>query len=205
MHPKDANPAHPIHDLLSTRWSPYAFSGRPVETTVLCSLFEAARWAASSFNEQPWRYLVATKEDTDGYAKMLSCLVEANQTWAKSAPVLAIGVASLRFSRNDKPNKVAYHDLGLASANLTVEAGAHGLSVHQMAGIEPDEVRRVYSVPEGYEPLTALAIGYAAPAEEAPEEFRERDLSPRPRNPLDAFVFADSWGEAAVWAGRDSA
>src|SRR5215208_4639816 len=105
--------AHPIHDLLRRRWSPRAFADRPVEREKLLSVMEAARWAPSSFNEQPWSFLVATKDRPDEHARMLECLAEKNQTWAKAAPVLMISVASLHFARNGKPNRHALHDVGL--------------------------------------------------------------------------------------------
>lgn len=140
--PKQATPDHSIHELLAKRWSPYAFANRPVSHDDLRSLFEAARWAASSYNEQPWRFVVAMKEDSEDFERLLSCLVEGNQAWAKSAPVLVIGCTSLNFERNNQPNTAAVHDLGLASANLTFEAMARGLFVHQMIGILPDRVRK---------------------------------------------------------------
>jgi nitroreductase len=193
-HGKQAAPDHPIHELLSKRWSPYAFADRPVTDEDLRSLFEAARWSASSYNEQPWRYIVATKPDAAEFERLLSCLVEGNQAWAKAAPVLAIGCTSLNFKLNNKPNAAAVHDLGLASANLTLEATARGLFVHQMIGIVPDRVRELYRVPAGVQPLTGLAIGYAADPETLPEKYRERDLAPRARNPLAEFVFGGQWG-----------
>src|SRR5947207_6688914 len=115
---KQATPDHPVHELIARRWSPYAFADRPVSLDDLRSLFEAARWAASSFNEQPWSYVVATKDDPDEFARLLSCLVEGNQVWAKNAPALALGCVTLNFTRNNQPNAAAQHDLGLASANL---------------------------------------------------------------------------------------
>src|SRR3954451_1297373 len=118
---KQATPDHPIHELLARRWSPYAFADRPVPEDDLRSLFEAARWAASSYNEQPWRYVVATKADPEQFARLLSCLVEGNQAWAEAAPVLALGCTSLNFALNGKPNAAAAHDLGIASASLTLE------------------------------------------------------------------------------------
>ena len=163
----------------------------------LRSLFEAARWAASSYNEQPWRYVVATRADPAEHARLLSCLVEGNQAWAKAAPVLALGCTSLRFALNDKPNAAAVHDLGLASASLTLEATARGLYVHQMIGILPDRARELYRIPEGVQPLTGLAIGYAADPAGLPEKYRPRDLSPRTRRPLAEFVFGGAWGSAA--------
>src|SRR3954471_20634613 len=117
--PKDAKPDHPIHELLAKRWSPYAFADRPVPEDDLRSLFEAARWAASSYNEQPWSYVVATKSNPAELERLLSCLVEGNQAWARAAPVLALGCTSLHFTLNGKPNAAAAHDLGLASAGLT--------------------------------------------------------------------------------------
>src|SRR5690606_15385785 len=120
--PKQASTEYPIHELLAKRWSPCAFSAQGVPEDDLRSLFEAARWAPSSYNEQPWRYIVATKADLEQYDRLLSCLVPGNQEWAKTAPVLALGCASLRFDRNGKPNAAALHDLGLASACLTLEA-----------------------------------------------------------------------------------
>jgi nitroreductase len=194
---KQATPNHTIHELIATRWSPYAFSERAVSDDDLRSLFEAARWAASSYNEQPWSYIVATKSNAAEFERLLSCLVEPNQAWAKAAPVLALGCTSLRFTRNGQPNAAAIHDLGLASASLAFEATARGLFVHQMIGILPDKAREVYRVPEGVQPLTGLAIGYAADAGALPEKLRERDLAPRGRKPLAQFVFGGEWGRAS--------
>jgi nitroreductase len=194
---KQATPDHPIHDLVARRWSPYAFADRPVADADLRSLFEAARWAASSYNEQPWRYVVATKANPAEFARLLSCLVEGNQVWAKAAPVLALGCTSLLFARNGKPNAAAVHDLGIASATLTVEATARGLYVHQMIGIEPDRARAEYHIPDGVQPVTGLAIGYAADPSTLPENLRPRDLALRTRKPLAEFVFGGDWGAAS--------
>jgi nitroreductase len=198
---KQAAPDHPIHELLARRWSPYAFADRPVADDDLRSLFEAARWAASSYNEQPWRYILATKANPAQFDRLLSCLVEGNQVWAKAAPVLAIGCTSLNFALNNKPNAAAVHDLGLASASLTFEATARGLFVHQMIGILPDRVREIYHVPEGVQPLTGLAIGYAADPSTLPERLKSRDLAPRTRKRLGEFVFEGDWGTASSVVG----
>ena len=195
--PKQAAPDHPIHELLTKRWSPYAFADRHVTDEDLRSIFEAARWAASSYNEQPWRYIVAKKADAAEFERLLSCLVEGNQAWAKAAPVLVIGCTHLNFARNSKPNAAAIHDLGLASASLSMEATARGLFVHQMIGIVPDKVSVLYRVPQGVQPLTGLAIGYAADPDTLPEKYRERDLAPRMRNHLSEFVFGSEWGSPA--------
>jgi nitroreductase len=205
MTQKKASPDYPISELLAERWSPYGFADRPVALADLRSLFEAARWAASSYNEQPWNFLVATKEDPGEFERVLSCLVEGNQSWAKAAPVLALGVVSLRFSRSDKENRAAVHDLGLASANLVVEATARGLSVHQMIGILPDKAREVFRIPENSEAWTALAIGYKADPDKLPEALRERDLAPRRRKPLSQFVFTGKWGNPSPLAPKQDA
>ncbi|MEH2262958.1 nitroreductase family protein [Nostoc sp.] len=194
MSKKKALTDYPIHELLAERWSPYAFQDRPVSQADLRSLFEAARWSASSYNEQPWSYLVATKENPDHFQQLLSCLVEANQIWAQNAPVLALGIASLRFTRNNQENKAAIHDLGLASGNLVVEATARGICVHEMIGILPDKARDLFDIPEGFEAWTAMAIGYQGDPITLPDALKERDLSPRQRKPLDQFVFSGKWG-----------
>ncbi len=201
--PKNANPDFSINDLIAHRWSPYEFADKSVSEDDLRSLFEAARWAASSYNEQPWSYIVATKSDKQAFARLLSCLVEGNQGWAEAAPVLALGCTSLKFSRNDKPNAAAVHDLGLASANLTIEATARGLYVHQMIGILPDKARELYSIPEDVQPTTALAIGYAADPASLSKKYKDRDTSERQRKPLTDFVFGESWGTASSLVEND--
>lgn len=185
---------HPIHKILAQRWSPCGFAETPVPPEDLKSLFEAARWAASSYNEQPWRYIVATRDDPEAFDKLLSCLIDANQAWARFAPVLALGIAKRTFSRNGAPNRVALHDLGAASASLTFEAGARGLVVHQMGGIHRDKARALYQIPDDFEVVTALAVGYSGTPSRLPDECRERDSAPRERIPLKELVFAGSWG-----------
>jgi nitroreductase len=189
-----ASTNYPVHDLIATRWSPYAFADRDVSLDDLHSLFEAARWAPSSFNEQPWTYIVATRNEREEFERLVSCLVDGNQAWAKLVPVLALGCTRLNFSHNNHPNSAAQHDLGIASAFLTFEATARGLAVHQMAGIIPDRVRELYQVPEGVQPLTAIAIGYAGDPERLPEKIRGRDQARRPRKPQAEFVFKGKWG-----------
>jgi len=201
---KHASPDYPIQKVLAKRWSPYGFADRPVAEADLSSLFEAARWAASSYNEQPWTYFVATRKDPGEFERLLSCLVPANQAWAKAAPVLVLGIVSLRFSQTQKDNRAAVHDLGLASANLVVEATARGLSVHQMIGILPDRARELYQIPVNSEAWTAMAIGYKANADALPEGLRERDLAPRQRKTISQFVFTGSWGQPSSLARRES-
>lgn len=189
---------HPIHALLAERWSPCAFADRDVSDGDLRSLFEAARWAPSSYNEQPRSYVVATRAQPEEFARLLSCLVEPNQAWARLAPVLALGIARRTFTRNDKPNAAAEHDLGLAAGSLLVEASARGLYVHQMIGILPDRARELYAIPEHSHALTGLAIGYLGDSDALPEGLRARDRAPRARKPLTEFVFGGRYGEASA-------
>jgi nitroreductase len=194
---KPAQTDHPVHELIAARWSPYAFSDRPVSQVDVCSLFEAARWAPSSYNEQPWSYIVASKENAAEFARLLSCLVKGNQAWAKAAPVLALGCTNLKFKLNGKPNAAAQHDLGLASGTLLVEATSRGLVVHQMIGILPDRARELYQIPADIQPLTGLAIGYEGDLSSLPENIRERDKARRGRKPQAEFVFTGKWGSAS--------
>jgi nitroreductase len=191
---KSAATDSPIHKLLATRWSPYAFQDRPVPAADLLALFEAARWAASSFNEQPWTYIVATKEQPEQFQQVLSCLIEFNQGWAKAAAVLALGIARLTFARNGQVNRAAVHDLGLAAGNLLVEATARGIFVHQMLGILPDKAREIFDIPAGFEAWTAIAMGYRGDSADLPEALQERERMPRQRKPLSQFVFSGKWG-----------
>ena len=195
MHPmeKPAITDHPIHDLLRRRWSPRAFSERPVEAQRLASLFEAARWAPSSFNAQPWRFFVATKDDPAAYGRLLDCLRPQNARWAQNAPVLIISVARLDFAGDRGANRHARHDLGLATENLVLQAVALGLAAHQMAGFFPDKARAALGIPEGYEAVTAIAVGYPGDPEDLPPETKARELQRRERQPLSELVFTDAW------------
>jgi nitroreductase len=201
---KPAETRKPIHDLLRRRWSPRAFSQQPVEPEALVSLLEAARWAASCFNDQPWFFLVATRSDAKAFDRMLGCLVESNQVWARRAPVLMISVTRLAFAKNGRPNRHAFHDVGAAAACLTIQAMALGLWVHQMAGIERDRVRELYQIPEGHEAVAGIAVGHAGDPVDLPEPLRQRELAPRERKALEEMVFTGSWGKAASFlSGSD--
>jgi nitroreductase len=186
-----------LHELIRNRWSPRAFSEKAVPHEALRSLFEAARWAPSSNNEQPWAYLVATKDDSENFAKMAGVLVEFNANWATHAPVLALSVAHVKTQREGKPNRVALHDVGSATAQLTFEANARGLQVHQMAGFDAEKARQTFAIPADWEPVAAMAIGYPGNPELLPEKLRERELAPRARKPLGEFVMTGNWGHTA--------
>jgi nitroreductase len=199
---KPAATDHPVHDFIRERWSPRAFSDKPVSPDVLRSLFEAARWAASSYNDQPWSYLVATKDDATNYSKMLSVLMDMNAAWAKQAPVLAISVVRQKFKHDGTPNPVAVHDVGAANAQLTMEATSRGLMVHQMAGFHRDKARELFGIPEGWEPVSAMAIGYPGDPETLPEQLRKPEMAPRTRKPLSEFVMTGQWGHTAPFLSK---
>lgn len=200
---KHAHADHPVNECIAKRWSPYAYSDSPVSADDLRSLFEAARWAASSYNEQPWRFIVATKDEPKEFERMLSCLVKPNQAWAGHAPVLVLAACTRKFAANGQPNRVAEHDLGLATGNLMLEATARGLYVHAMAGILPDRARELYDVPPDADVYTAFTIGYAASSSDRPDPaLLERDQSPRTRKPLNEIVFQAGWGRPARLAGK---
>ena len=198
---KPAIAGHPIHELIRERWSPRAFAAKQVEREKILSVLEAARWGPSSFNDQPWFFLVATHEETEAYAKLLGCLVEVNQAWAKAAPVLMISVVRTTFAHNGKPNRTAAHDLGLASENMVLEAVAQGLCTHGMAGIDLEKIRAAYALPEHYEAVAGWAMGYEGDPELLEEKLREREIAPRERKPLGEFVFGATWGEKAALLG----
>jgi nitroreductase len=188
------NPAqadHPIHDLLSERWSPRAFADRPVEEFKLHSLFEAARWAASGGNQQPWHFIVASKENADDHARLVDTLWERNAIWAQNAPVLILVVAKLY----DRPGKeyISFYDVGMAAGNLVTQAVHLGLVTHQMGGFDADKARASLGIPDGYQPLTMMALGYPDTPDKLPDDLRERELAPRSRKPQEEFVFRGRW------------
>lgn len=202
MH-KLAETQAPVHDLIAQRWSPRAFSEQPVEPDKLLSIFEAARWAASASNEQPWAFVVATRDDAKNYADMLSVLVEFNRGWANRAPVLILTLAHTQFEKDGRPNRHAYYDLGQAAAHLTLQATDLGLVTHQMAGFDPNAARERFSVPAGWEPASVIALGYPGSLESLSEVLQQRETAQRKRKPLEAFVFSGTWGHPAAIAGSD--
>jgi nitroreductase len=192
--PERINIQAPIHELLVHRRSPRAFSAQPVSSEQLISLFEAARWSPSSANEQPWRYIVATKDDTNIFAALSASLMEGNRRWAEHAPVLVLGLAQTTYSKTGRPYRHALYDLGQSVAYLTVQATALGLVVHQMGGFDDENIRQTLSIPEGFEPVIVFAVGYADHPAVLPEDLRKRELAPRSRKPLKEFVYTEEWG-----------
>lgn len=182
--------------LILERWSPRAFANRDVPPAELKTVFEAARWAPSSYNEQPWRFFVGHR-DSETYRKILDALVPFNQEWARSAPVLILGIAKTRFSHNDSPNNYAAHDLGAAMALMALQAAALGLSAHQMAGFDWVKARESFEIPENYTMGSVMALGYQGELSDLPDKFQAQEQSPRSRKPLSEIVFSD-WEHPAA-------
>ena len=194
------NPApaeYPVHELIRERWSPRAFSRNEISSEDLRSLFEAARWAPSSSNEQPWAFIVATRNDNENFTKALQPLVEFNANWAKNAYVLGFAVAELAFAKNNTPNRNAHYDTGAAMSQLTTEATSRGIFVHQMAGFDADTAREVFEIPSGWDAIAAFAMGYPGDPASLPQPYRDRETAPRVRKPIREFVMNGKWGHTA--------
>ena len=185
-----------VLDIILKRWSPRSYADKPVPSSDLTKVFTAASWAASSTNEQPWRFLVGKKGDAT-YAKILDALVDFNKTWAATAPVLMLSVAKKTFTKNGNPNAYALHDTGAASATLSLQATALGLHTHGMGGVDKDRARKNFEIPEDFEVGAAWALGYLGEPDALPESYQVMEKAPRTRKPLEAFVFAE-WETPAV-------
>jgi nitroreductase len=184
-----------IHDLIRSRWSPRAFSDRNVSNEDLKSVLEAARWAASSYNEQPWRFFVVRKSDGEAYQRVFATLAPANQAWAARAPVLIIMAAKKSFSHNGAPNYYALHDAGQALAHLMLQATALGLHAHGMAGFNHEKAREVIGIPDDYDIGAAVVLGYAGDPDQLAEQTRKMELAKRQRRPLSEIAFGSRWNE----------
>ena len=194
---KKAGTAVAIHPLLAKRWSSRAFDGRDVPHEKLHAMLEAARWAPSSANEQPWRFVIVRREHPSR-AALVATLTGANPRWADTAPVLIVAIAAANRERDGKPNRYAWHDTGLATAQLLVQASAFDLATHPMGGFDGEKVRQALDIPAGFDPVTVIAVGHRAPAETLPEDLRVRELTPRTRRPLDDIAFSARFGEPCM-------
>jgi len=192
--PARLNAQAPIHDLLANRRSPRAFSEQPVEPEKLLSLFEAARWSPSSANEQPWRFIIATKDDSRVFSALVESLMEGNRRWAERAPILVLALAQSSYAKTGRPYQHSWYDLGQSVALLSVQATALGLAVHQMGGFDGDKARQLLSIPEEFSPVIMFAVGYVDQPEILPDDLRKREQAPRSRKPLQDFVFTEEWG-----------
>ncbi|MFA6522910.1 MAG: nitroreductase family protein [Candidatus Peribacteraceae bacterium] len=182
----------PILSAIAERWSPIAFSPRTIEPEKIATVFEAARWAPSSFNEQPWRYVYALKEDEEERTRLESLLSEGN-AWAKEAGLLLISFAKKTFARNGKENMHFLHDLGCATGFLALQLPSLGLIGHQMAGFDRDHANGVLGVPDDFLPGSMMAIGYPGDPTVLPPALQERGKAPRVRRPQSEFAFRGKW------------
>lgn len=193
---KPAETAFPLDEAIRERWSPRAFAETPLTTAELGSLLEAFRWAPSCANGQPWRLIVGLKGQGDAWQRLYDALMPGNQAWCIRVPVLMVSVAVPNFSHNGQPNRHWQHDVGLASAQMAVQASSIGLAVHFMGGFDRDKVRAAFGVPEDHEPMAAIAAGRHAEPGTLPAELASRDEAPRSRLALNEIIFGGRWGEA---------
>jgi len=191
-----------IHDLIASRWSPRAFAAdKLVSDEDLIALLEAARWAPSCFNDQPWRFIVCNKAtDETAWQSALDLLVEKNQLWAKNAPILLLAVAMSNFNHNGSPNRWAMYDTGAATLSLCLQANALGLSVHQMGGFDAGKSRQVFKLPEDCTPMSMLAVGYQAAVADLDESFQAAEQAERSRAALQERFYAGEWGNSFIKA-----
>lgn len=192
---KPAITQQPIHELIASRWSGRAYDeSKPVSKEQVVSLLEAARWAPSCFGDQPWRYVVCNKaQNMPAWQAAFDCLVPGNQGWAVNAPVLLLICADTVFSHNEKTNKWAAYDTGAATENLCLQAAALGMMAHQMGGFDADKARNTFNVPERYQILAMVTVGYQAAVETLSGEAKERELAERNRKPLEDLFFNGTW------------
>ena len=194
---KIANTDFPIHDLLARRWSARAFSTKTVEKSKLLSILEAARWAPSSRNEQPWRYIVFTDDNREKLDKARSVLLEINN-YAQRAPILICAVTKRTYSDNGIYNRLHFHDLGAANENMFLESFNQGLIMHEMGGFNRDKARELFNIPDDYEVGIMIAIGYQDSHEILPERYRKKANSPRERKPLSEIAFLEELGNGII-------
>ena len=185
---KPATTTYPVHELIRNRWSPRSFSAQPIAPDTLNQLFEAASWAFSAMNAQPWQYIYAHKADTEAFQKILDTLMPGNQPWAKNAAVLIIALAKTTHA-DGQPNGAALHDLGAANATLFLEATALGIYGHVMGGFDREKARRDFNLPEGVAPAVVIGLGYLGEAEQLEEPFLSREKAARARKPVAEFAF----------------
>lgn len=195
MHNKPAISSVPIHDILQNRWSPRSFDAdKSIDPQTLTALLEAARWAPSCFNDQPWRFLVCNKTThLSAWEKLLSTLGEKNQLWARNAPVLILSMAMHEFGHNGKPNRWSMYDAGAASVSLCLQATAMGLATHQMGGFDAAQCKQSFDLPDACNPMSVIAVGHRAAAELLTDDLRETELKARSRKPLNECFYFGSF------------
>ncbi len=186
-----------ILEIIKERWSPYAFSSSDVEDFKLKAMFEAAGYAPSANNEQPWSFVFATRNDGKIFDDYLSFLVESNRLWASKAYCLIISMAKMNYSLSGKPNRFAFHDTGMAVANLLLQAQALDVFVHQMGGYSVDKVKDYFKLESDTEPVAMMAVGYLGDGQGLTDELLKRDEHRRPRKPVNLYAFRNKPGNSA--------
>jgi nitroreductase len=186
-----------ILEIIQERWSPYSFSSAPVEGFKLKAMFEAAGYVPSCNNEQPWLFVFSTREEKKIFDDYLGFLSDGNKVWAKNAYALVISMARTKFSYNDKPNRYAFHDTGMAVANLLMQALALDVFVHQMGGYSKEKVRDYFKLTDDIEPVAIMAVGYMGDGSPLSPELLKRDEKRRSRKSINEFVFKNSLSDHA--------
>lgn len=191
------NKSAELHELIGRRWSPRAFdASRPVERDKLISLLEAARWSLSCFNDQPWRFVVGDRyADEKAWQQVFGSLTEKNRLWAGNAPLLIVATAASEFRHNGKSNRWAEYDTGAAAISICLQAGALGLSAHQMGGFDSEAIRKAVGIPDGFTPMAVIAVGYHGSPDDLAGDFRSMETGARKRLPLPENFYAGRWGE----------
>ena len=193
---KPANTPLHIHPNVRQRWSPRSFSDRRVEKEKLQRIFEAARWAPSSFNIQPWRFIVGQKGD-DTWEKLYETLVSFNQQWAGTADVLVLAIGNSISPKNGNINKVFEYDVGQSMAYITFQLVEEGLVAHQMGGFSPEKATELFDIPDDHKPIAMMAIGYQGSPDALSPDFAEMEKAPRDRKEIDELVFTEQFGQPA--------
>lgn len=184
-----------IHDIIQSRWSPRAFdANKVISFDTLTALMEAARWAPSCFNDQPWRFIVCHKSTHENHwQQAFSCINEKNQLWAKNAPLFILGVAMENFQHNGKANRFAQYDTGAACISLCLQATALGLVSHQMGGFDAQKAIELFKLPADCSPMAMIAIGYQAEADVLDDDFKEAELKERSRAAIEDRFYFGQW------------
>ena len=191
---KKANTKYTISDILAKRWSPRSFADKMIETEKIQKLFEAARWSASSYNEQPWRFILGIKGKGETYDKIVESMVQFNKDWSILAPVLIVANAKHEYTHNNQSNDAAEYDTGQAVAHLSIQASADGLHLHQMGGFDKQKIKDLFNIPDGYTPQAIIAVGYIGDPKNLPEELAKAEYVERTRKDFDDIVFHEKFG-----------
>jgi nitroreductase len=186
-----------ILEIIQERWSPYSFSSTPLEDFKLKAMFEAAGYAPSCNNEQPWIFVYSTQQNKEVFDDYLGFMFDSNKVWAKNAFAIIISMARTKFSYNGKPNRYAFHDTGMAVSNLLLQASAMDIFVHQMGGFSVEKVKGYFKLNDDIEPVAMMAVGYIGDGLSFSPELLKRDEKRRPRKSINEFAFKNSLSDPA--------